>query len=116
MNLGAGTELGIYKQFEDSDHYVVDISLPMTLHLKDENEEPIADYTPDEDQWWITAFNPEYPNVNAERLRATFYVDLSGDPDMYDIIKEQFQNKEEEYPEYKDWTYDDTNCILTLHF
>ena len=116
LNLGAGTELGIYKQFEDSDHYVVDISLPMTLHLKDENEEPIADYTPDEDQWWITAFNPEYPNVNAERLRATFYVDLSGDPDMYDIIKEQFQNKEEEYPEYKDWTYDDTNCILTLHF
>ena len=116
LNLGAGTELGIYKQYGDSDHYVVDISLPMTLKLEDENGEPIADYAPDEDQWWITGFNPYVLNPDASKLDATFEVDLSGNVDMYNAIKEQFKDKEEKNPEYKDWTYDDTNCKLTLHF
>ncbi|WP_442945430.1 RHS repeat-associated core domain-containing protein [Oceanirhabdus sp. W0125-5] len=69
INLGAGAELGIYRRLEImgflTPHWLVDqsLALPMSLTLKDNNENTIIDYNPKENQWWITGFNPKFKDV-----------------------------------------------------
>jgi hypothetical protein len=77
INLGAGAELGIYKDTETVDlgvanveidlggHYFGDTgySLPMKLNLDHINGKNIFRYAPPRPQWWITGFNPEYLNM-----------------------------------------------------
>ena len=84
LNLGAGAELGIYRQMSlfgmDTPHWLVDTSLvlPMSMTLKDNKGNLIASYNPSDPQWWITSFNPAFQNMKAENLRASFTVDFSG--------------------------------------
>ncbi|GKX28274.1 hypothetical protein SH1V18_07540 [Vallitalea longa] len=99
LNLGSGAELGIYSHDSGiasivdvtspiDDHWLVDTSLamPMTLTLKDKNDNIIADYNPGKDnpQWWITAFNPYEQNVNASNLTVTYTIDFTGNKTMFD--------------------------------
>jgi hypothetical protein len=94
VNLGAGAELGIYKRLVvngvSMDHWLVDstnLTFPMSLNLSYNGEE-IIDYNPIDRQWWITGFNPEYKDVAAGELTATFTVDFAGRESMYhDFIK-----------------------------
>lgn len=92
LNLGAGAELGIYEQYGDSDHYIVnkENALPMTLRLEDKYGTEIITYTPEEKQWWITGFNPFEPSPKAGDLTAIYTVDFSGDAEkqeMYYAVK-----------------------------
>ena len=93
LNLGAGGELGFYKQFGDSNHYVVAGCLPMMMTLKDEEGQEIATYASEEEQWWITSFDPFSLDPDVEKLSVEFKVDLSDNPDMYDAIKEHLKPK-----------------------
>ena len=89
VNLGAGAELGIYKRLVvngvSTEHWLVDstnLTFPMSLKLS-YNGEDIIDYNPIDNQWWITGFNPEYKDVAAGELTATFTVDFTGRESMY---------------------------------
>ncbi len=72
LNLGAGSEMGIYyrpnwmsQSPNDFDHYFADqnLTLPMQLYLYDYNSssdiDNILSWEPTEPQWWITGFNPK---------------------------------------------------------
>lgn len=93
LNLGVGTELGIYSNESGllgqvdvtspiSEHWLVDTSLtmPMTMSLKFKGEE-IANYS--EEHWWITSFNPSYQNKNASDLSVTYTIDFTGNETLF---------------------------------
>jgi RHS repeat-associated protein len=115
LNLGAGAELGIYKNLtisgSSTPHWLVDtnLALPMSMTLTDKNGNLIASYNPSENQWWITSFNPFRQNVKAGDLRASFTVDFSGKRDMYN----SFYN---EYKEDPRWVFNQNDYTATLNF
>ena len=81
INLGAGAELGIYTG--SGWHKQVDTSLamPMSMTLSHNGSESIT-YAPQTPQWWITSFNSNWLNVQADELTATFTITFT-DPNMY---------------------------------
>lgn len=112
LNLGAGAEMGIYKRMvidgtpidqvngTKTEHWLVDqnLAMPMTLNL-DYNGKPIISYDPkivdpkiidplrkSADKWWVTGFNPDYQDVKASQLTATYTVDFSGKQGLYDAF------------------------------
>ena len=54
--------------------------MPMSLTL-DYNGSNIISYSATE--WWITGFNPDYLNVQAGDLTATYAIDFSGNKGMF---------------------------------
>ena len=90
INLGAGSELGIYYG-DEYGHWFVDKSLAMKMHMTlFYKGNPIIDYAPSQKQWWITGFNPnpDYKNVNAEDLMVTYFLHFS-DMGMFNAFKSQ---------------------------
>lgn len=125
INLGAGAELGIYsnesgiKGEKDikcpfSEHWLVDTSLalPMTMTVKDSKGDEVAIYTPEEKQWWITSFNPEYKDIPADELNVTFTVDFSDNKEMY----EAFITSKDYLEKKKYWSSEDPNNKYLLTF
>lgn len=103
LNLGAGAELGIYKNAKidgkNTFHWIVDtnLSLYMTLQLKNKQGKIIFNYTPSEKQWWITGFDPYIQNVKAEELTAIYTINFSSNTKMYDAFissKSYLENKD----------------------
>ena len=71
INLGAGAELGIY--YGGGPHWYVDKGLAMQMSLTlSYNGRTIISYS--DRTWWITGFNPNYINVSAANLTATYTV------------------------------------------
>lgn len=73
----------------------------MTLSL-DYNGKQIISYDPKKvdpkifdplrkstDKWWVTGFNPDYQDVKASQLTATYTVDFSGKQDLYMTLLNQ---------------------------
>ena len=82
--------------------------LPMTLTLADTDGNVIINnYSPEDNQWWITGFNHEYTDMIQENLISTFSVDFSGNIDMYNA----FQSKNGFNP---NCTFDNVNYIVTI--
>ena len=107
INLGAGAELGIYRG--DSGHRVVDTSLAMTMGMHVYYKKKlIIEYFPDEAQWWITGFNPNYLNVNAYDLVATIGVTFN-DYGMYYAFKGQWSD------DFR-WSFHDYQKLAIFHF
>ncbi len=82
-NLGAGAETGIYQvvRYDEGNNYIYaeinrDYSADMSLELYYQDE-LLYNYSPDEEQWWITGFDPLVQNVRAEDLRAVTTIDFS---------------------------------------
>lgn len=118
LNLGAGAEAGMYKRVfdayetlsankwskkcrkllnikeDDIAHYRTPegFHLPMTLNLTLKGSE-IGDYTPTEEQWWITLFNPEYKLVEPTDMVATYTFDFSSMVSMYKAMKERYDSE-----------------------
>ena len=67
INLGVGAELGIYRG--SSGHRTVDTNLAMSMAMivSYKNNRVICHF-PEEYQWWITGFNSNYKNVNANDI------------------------------------------------
>lgn len=90
INLGAGAEIGIY--VGEGPHYFVDKSqamwMGMILTYKDKE---IIHYVPDEQQWWLTGFNPNYQNVFANNLTAYLGIRFN-DSGMYYAFKKRWLN------------------------
>ena len=84
INMGAGAEMGIYTGGEP--HWRVDKSLAMYMSMQLECNgttiiKPYRAYT-----WWITGFNPNYPNVDVSTLTANFFIWFK-DPGMFYAFK-----------------------------
>lgn len=93
LNLGAGAEIGIYSRSDKNhqdpnkiDHYFVDKNLAMDMDLylynyeNSKNIENIFSWQPDDPQWWITGFNPEYVgNVDASKQIMVGKIEFSSD-------------------------------------
>ncbi len=69
--------------------------------------EQYFDYSPDENQWWITGFKPlgAYQTVQADDLCSTVVIDFAGHEDLFMA----FRNTP---IVYKDWTFDGTTATL----
>jgi len=92
-NLQGGAETGLYvydRTVNGIDHYnVVDFNLPMTLSLykRDGNKiENVFCWAPEEDQWWITGFNPDYTEPNPEDMITICSIDFTEKSEMWDSI------------------------------
>ena len=87
INLGAGAELGIY--YGGEPHWQVDenLAMPMSLDLSYKGKNIIS-YK--ETTWWVTGFNPNYLNVQAEDLTATYTLDFSCCPGMYYSFMQEY--------------------------
>lgn len=89
LNLGAGCELGIYKETIVPELYKCytksNIKMSLRLYYK---HKLIASYNPTEAQWWITAFHPGYRDKQANDLAATFVLSFknTGQTDMFDAM------------------------------
>jgi len=112
VNLGAGAELGIYQKSSIPGHWDVNTSLalPMTMTLS-LNGKQIATYNPSEPQWWITLFNPNYKNVDANNLTVSYTVNFSGNTGMFDAFYKQYAGQKN-----SPWTFDKKNYTATLKF
>jgi hypothetical protein len=133
MNLGAGAEIGLYKlngapagAFEDGiknvfesvagvEHYAVETALPMSLNLynyySSTNIEPIFNWAPKEDQWWITGFNPGFDNPSAAGMAVLGSIDFSSKPEVYLSIKAETLK---ESSLKKHVVFDDDDSIMWL--
>ena len=119
LNLGAGAEMGIYSNevpflwFDITspidDHWLVDtnLAMPMTLTLKDKKGNIIAKYNPDNPQWWITAFNPNKQDVEADDLIVTYTIDFTKDKTMFNDFKNALDIRYD-----RRWSFD--NYIATF--
>lgn len=128
--LGAGAKMGIYKRMvvngTKTEHWLVDqnLAMPMTLTL-DYNGKQIISYDPKKvdpqifdplrkgtDKWWVTGFNPDYQDVKASQLTATYTATFNTQA-MYD----DFYNK---YGQGRDkdnrWTFDPKTITATFKF
>lgn len=96
-NLQSGAEMGLYvynRTVNDVKHYnVVDFNLPMTLSLYNSYNgyvENVFSWAPNENQWWITGFNPEYSDPNPNVMVTIGSIDFTGHEDMYESLKSRF--------------------------
>ena len=128
LNLGAGAEIGIYSRptwlAQDSDkldQYFVDydLAMPMQLYLYNyENSSDIQNihsWAPDEPQWWICSFNPQYlrDDVDVSKQIMIGSMDFSGNEEMYDCFVAEM-NKVGNDEKRKYLTYDERNKTIWL--
>jgi hypothetical protein len=83
--------------------------MPMTMTLVDSDRKPVANYNPQDPQWWITSFNPFRPNVDATDLMAMYIVDFSGSKGMFDALRNQKNSSDY-------WIFDPDSYTAMLHF
>lgn len=78
-------------------HYdVIDFNLPMTLslyRLDDGFSENIFSWVPNENQWWITGFNPDYTEPSPHLMVTIGSVDFTGYEEMYENFKETYKQE-----------------------
>ncbi len=130
LNLGAGAEMGIYKRMvvngTDTDHWLVDKSLAMPMTLKlDYKGKQIISYDPKKvdpkifdplrkgtDKWWVTGFNPDYQDVKASQLTATYTVTFNTKT-MYDAFYKKYGQGVEKDSR---WTFDSKKNTAKFKF
>ncbi len=119
LNLGAGSELGIYTDpiYINSSNpdpmkaqWRVDtnLAMPMTMSLYS-GENLIFRYAPSEEQWWIAGFNPNFPDIDVDSLTAIYTIDFSDCTDIYNALKSQYLGQ-------TGWVFDDDNYIALYSF
>ena len=91
INLGAGAEAGIYEESIIPGHYLTSTKNAMRMQLSLKNTktgEKYFDYSPNENNWWITGFKPlgAGKSVQAKDLQSTVIIDFSDNEQMlYDF-------------------------------
>jgi hypothetical protein len=112
--MGAGAELGLYSQDVPLDqvgfHWNADpdVALPMSMTL-DYRGAQVGSYSPEEDQWWCTTFVPTVQDPAKSDLTATFTVDFSGDPGMFDAFSKRWRDSPL-------WNFDPVSRTVTISY
>ena len=91
VNLGAGAELGIYYGGGPQWFVNKDLAMPMSLTLKYKGSNIISYST---NTWWITGFNPKYPNKNRDELTAIFSINFSGNKGFFNAFYNTWHGKD----------------------
>ena len=107
INLGAGAEVGIYKEDKIPGHYFTSVenSMPMSLKLQQiDTGKVLFAYHPAEKQWWINGFAPSTQRVFEENLQLSVTIDFSSNPGMYEAFKEIWGTS--------DWIFYDNKAIF----
>lgn len=105
LNLGAGCETGIYYGKGFHLNSATDTNLYMSLSLYDkETGRRIFAYNPNDPQWWITGFNPEYQDRAESTLEVHGSIDFSKEPEMWEAFFG-------EYKEQGGWCFDEEEKI-----
>ena len=133
LNIGAGTEVGIYMRphYWDYDTNGLDqyftikqLAVPMTLYLYNYDfasqtvESNLVAWEPTTPQWWITGFNPDtVGQANVKKQVTIGSVDLSrfADSDNVNLIYDNLKKHTFNYPEKSQFTiFDDNNDTMWL--
>ena len=96
INLGAGAEVGIYKESIVPGHYLTsdENSMPMSLKLQQiDTGKVLFDYHPTEKQWWINGFDPSTQRVLKKNLQLTVTIDFSKNQDLFYAFKQADDSK-----------------------
>ena len=112
INLGAGAETGIYEEGIGNIHWFTstESAQKMELTLTDKSGNKIMEYMPDEKQWWINGFNPQYQDNQASDLISTtkiYFSDSEKDMAMWNALVKS------EYGRGK-WQFDMDNHVAIL--
>ena len=113
LNLGSGAEIGIYQNphevkilgnpFLSIEQWdVADFTLPMSLYLynyySSRDIDMVFGWEPEEEQWWITGFDPRYDNPIVDDMVVINSIDFSKDKGMYEALKKAvYENEQTEY-------------------
>lgn len=54
--------------------------------------ENVFSWVPNQKQWWITGFNPNYTEPNPEIMTIINSVDFSGNEDLYYALREDYSS------------------------
>lgn len=113
-NLESGAETGLYvydRTVNGNDQYdVVDFELPMTLSLFNsygDRVENVFSWVPNQKQWWITGFNPNYTEPNPEIMTIINSVDFSENEGMYYALRESYMNTNPVETNFSEMIFDD---------
>ena len=117
INLGAGAELGIYWNYGGEQWWTgIPYAVPMTLQLIDTRNGEytgIFNWEPEAKQWWITGFDPSHQGMKAKDLQAVYTLDLSGQINMFDTLKQLYETDAESGTR---WKFDSKHHRATLFF
>lgn len=132
--LGAGAELGFYRQFNSTSLWYVDkkmaIDMKMTVeYYTNHSWETIIDWDPKDyfsnsrkKEWWITGFNPKYANtgISESDLRVTFTIKFVTKSYSYyfdDALRDAFKAEWVDSGAHDHrWVYDDANEEFSFVF
>lgn len=106
INLGAGGELGIYKDGKDKDSHwqaARENAMPMSITITHKTLGTIVNKYSNT-TWWITAFNPKHKNVDAADLTAKYSVTFTN-AEMYKAF---------EKTKSAGWTFNSASKTATL--
>lgn len=97
LNIGAGAEIGLYYSpikvpIIGFEHWkCANFNLPMTLNLYNYYGQDyiynIFCWSPKQQQWWITGFNPSWQNPNVQRMVSVGTIRFEGRENMYFNLK-----------------------------
>ena len=112
-NLGGGAEMGIYDNSAITPGFWIGTSYNYTMTLSLYYKESfqynnIFSWMPDEMQWWITGFNPDYRNLLVENMVSIGSIDMRDRKYLYNALKESTKNN------YKNIIFDDTNYTVWI--
>lgn len=91
LNLGMGTEVGIYKGDKFHLQCATDIDIPIDIELFC-GIDKIVDYT--ESTWWCTGFNPKYHNIDSSNLALITTIDFSNHPKMFNAFMNRYNGND----------------------
>lgn len=121
LAIGAGAEMGLYTKNtskENTEHWdAVDFAIPMTLNLYNYNSpddiEPIFNWKPMNNQWWITGFNPNCKEIDVTKQVMIGSLDFSEHKDMYESLKIEV-SKDSNLNKYA--IFDDSNSTVWINW
>ena len=114
LTLGSGAEMGLYKKRDNTSYNIehwdaVDFEVPMTLNLYNyysaNNIEHVFSWKPENNQWWITGFNPNYSDIDVEKQVLLGSIDFSEHKNMYTSLKENINEDNQNYVIFDDANY-----------
>ena len=114
LTLGSGAEMGLYKKRANTSYNIehwdaVDFEVPMTLNLYNyysaNNIEHVFSWKPENNQWWITGFNPNYSDIDVEKQVLLGTIDFSEHKNMYTSLKENINQDNQNYVIFDDANY-----------
>lgn len=114
LTLGSGAEMGLYKKRDNTSYNIehwdaVDFEVPMTLNLYNyysaNNIEHVFSWKPENNQWWITGFNPNYSDIDVEKQVLLGTIDFSEHKNMYTSLKENINQDNQNYIIFDDANY-----------